>query len=366
MRVSAALIVRNEEAHLGACLACVTPIVDEIIVVDTGSTDRSPDIALENGAMLVREPWRDDFSRARNVALAHATGEWILYIDADERVRLNGSLESVLRDPNIVAARVRFRASSQLTPYAEHRVFRNRPDIRFRGVIHETVVPDLQAVIEKEGAIVVDAPLSVEHLGYEGDLHAKHRRNLPLLRRAVEEEPERIFLWHALGEAERGLNDADSAQHSWRRALAYLRGRAPRPLDALIYADLMDLHFSENALPDIDQLVAEASIRHADDPLVLWWSARHLAATADFEHARAKLERLLDFGADGSPEGVSGYDTRLFGEFGWALMGVCWLNEGNPDRAVEWLSRAEEANPDNLEVRTKRELAEGMAGSGLA
>ena len=99
---------------------------------------------------------------------------------------------------------------------------------------------------------------------------------------------------------------------------------------------------------------------------MLWWTARHLAATADFEHARAKLEQLQDFGTDGPPEAILGYDTRLFGEFVWALMGVCWLNEGNPDRAVEWLRRAEEANPDNLEVRTKRELADGRARSGSA
>jgi len=362
VRVSAALIVRNEEKHLGACLACVAAIVDEIIVVDTGSTDSTPDIASENGAILVRETWRDDFSQARNCALERATGDWILYIDADERVRLDGSLESVLRDPKAVAARVSFRASSQLTPYKEHRVFRNRPDIRFRGVIHETIVPDLQRIIEKENAAIVDAPLSIDHLGYEGDLQAKHQRNLPLLQRAVEEDAERIFLWHALGEAQLGLGDAKSAHGSWRKGLAYLRGRAPLPGDVLIYADLMDLHFSESerTLPDVDQLVTESNIRHADDPLVLYWTARHLAATGDFAQARAKLEQLLSHGPDGSLQGVLGYDTRLFDEFAWGLMGVCWLNEGDPESALVWLRRAEEANPDDLEIRTKRQLAEGM------
>lgn len=366
MRVSAALIVRNEEAHLGACLACVSAIVDEIIVVDTGSTDASPDIALENGAILVREPWCDDFSHVRNVALERATGDWILYVDADERVRLDGSLESALRDPNAIAARVAFRASSQLTPYKEHRVFRNRPDIRFRGIIHETVVPDIRKLVDEEGATVVTAPLSIDHLGYEGDLRAKHQRNLPLLLRALEERPERIFLWHALGEAQLGLDDAGSAHGSWRTGLAYLRGRAPSPGDVLIYADLIDLHFSKRKLPDVDQLVAESNIRHADDPLVLYWMARHLATAGDFARARAKLEQLLSHGLDGSLEGILGYDTRLFGEFAWGLMGVCWLNEGDPENALVWLRRAEQANPDDLELRTKRELAEGMARSGLA
>ncbi len=340
-------------------------MADEVVVVDTGSRDRTPDIAVAHGARLVREPWRDDFSRARNTALAHATGDWILYIDADERVSLNGRLDPVLRDGSAVAARVRFRANSRLTPYREHRLFRNRPDIRFRGVIHETVVPDLQRITAAEDAVITDAPMAIEHLGYEGNLDAKHRRNHPLLRRAVEADPARIYLWHALGEAERGLGDAAAAERAWRQGLAVLRRRDPRPGDALIYADLLDLHTSDAdvALADAAVLLDEAAARHGDDPSVLWWTARHHEAAGRFSAARACLDRLLAFGPDGPARSELGYDRRLFGALAWGLMGVCWLRQGEPGRALPWLRQAEAADPDDLEIRAKRILAEAASNA---
>jgi glycosyltransferase involved in cell wall biosynthesis len=82
--VSAALIVRNEENHIGACLRSIRGLVDEIIVADTGSCDRSREIAAANGARVFDYEWHNDFAAARNHAIGQATGDWILYIDADE------------------------------------------------------------------------------------------------------------------------------------------------------------------------------------------------------------------------------------------------------------------------------------------
>ena len=77
------MIVRDEEQHLPACLESIHNFVDEIVVVDTGSQDRSKDIARNYGARLFDFAWRDDFAAARNVALEQSRGAWILYIDAD-------------------------------------------------------------------------------------------------------------------------------------------------------------------------------------------------------------------------------------------------------------------------------------------
>jgi tetratricopeptide (TPR) repeat protein len=365
VRVSAALIVRDEEAHLADCLATVSRVADEIVVVDTGSRDRTPDIALAYGARVFARPWTDDFSQARNAALECATGAWILYVDADERVELTGSLDAVLGNPAALAARVRFRASRQLTPYREHRLFRSRPDIRFRGVIHETILPDIRHLVAKGSGVVVEAPLSIDHLGYEGDRRVKHQRDLPLLRRAVVSDPERVFLWHALGEAEQALGNVEAAASAWRNGLQQLRRRPSRPGDVQIYSDLFDLHFADQgiALPDVEALLAEAAARHPDDPLVLWWTARHRASCGRFAAAREALQRLLHFGADGPGHGEVGYDRRLFGGFAWGLLGVCWFREGHPQRALEWLRLAEGAQPDNREIRVKRALAEAALRS---
>ena len=100
-RISLCMIVRNEAQNLPGCLAPVHDLVDEIIVVDTGSTDRTPEIAREWGAQVFDFCWIDDFSAARNESLRHATGDYILWLDADDRLdsenvrRLESLLDSL-------------------------------------------------------------------------------------------------------------------------------------------------------------------------------------------------------------------------------------------------------------------------------
>src|ERR1700729_4173828 len=84
--VSLCIIARNEAANLAACLGPLTAIVSEVIVVDTGSTDDTRAIALASGARVLEFPWCDDFAAARNESLRHATGEWVLWMDADDRM----------------------------------------------------------------------------------------------------------------------------------------------------------------------------------------------------------------------------------------------------------------------------------------
>src|SRR5262249_38226503 len=85
-RVSLTMIVRNEEYHLPDCLASVRDLVDEAVVVDTGSTDRTREVAKSFGAILGEFPWVDDFAAARNAALDHATGDYAFWMDADDRL----------------------------------------------------------------------------------------------------------------------------------------------------------------------------------------------------------------------------------------------------------------------------------------
>src|SRR5258707_769868 len=85
-RVSLCIIAKNEEAHLPECIGPLRDLVQEILVVDTGSSDRTREVAGELGARVVEFPWIDDFSAARNESLRHATGDWIFWVDADDRV----------------------------------------------------------------------------------------------------------------------------------------------------------------------------------------------------------------------------------------------------------------------------------------
>jgi len=114
--LSAAIIVRDEAEFLHACLSSIKGVCDQIVVVDTGSTDDTVDVARGFGADIGFHEWNNDFAAARNASLEMATGEWILYIDADEQlVELDvDSARAELRDrTDAVALRVRFQGSDR-------------------------------------------------------------------------------------------------------------------------------------------------------------------------------------------------------------------------------------------------------------
>src|SRR5207253_5764661 len=153
----------------------------------------------------------------RNRALELARGDWILYIDADERLSVTGDLRCCLRDATeAVVGLVRFRPGSRYTRFLEYRFFRNQPDIRFRGAIHETMRPDILRLMG-EGRTLVEVPAEIDHLGYEGDLTPKHHRNRPLLLHQTEADPGRVYLWLALGLAHEGLGDHEAAEAAWEQ-----------------------------------------------------------------------------------------------------------------------------------------------------
>lgn len=170
--LSAVMIVRNEAGRLARCLRSLRALVDEIVVVDTGSTDETIAIAEEHGCVIGHFPWVDDFSAARNHSLELARGEWVLMVDADEVVASAPAMlaEQLLeRDPAELALAVQWRARPGLDPMWETRMWRNRPDVRFRGIIHENVMDDLHRAMEHEEGWIGSIDLLLDHDGYEGD-----------------------------------------------------------------------------------------------------------------------------------------------------------------------------------------------------
>lgn len=361
MRLSACLIVRDEKYHLGQCLSRLKGVVDEIIVVDTGSIDTTVEIAKTYGARVYHKAWDNDFASVRNYGLDQARGDWILYIDADEYLSVDKAAFSILKDSNAVAGTVTFRPASHLTTYPEYRLFRNRPDIRFRGAIHETILPDIQRLCRRGSTVIEADDWTIEHWGYEGDLTPKHKRNHPMLNSAVQHDPGRIYLWHALAECEQGLGNFAAAEIALRRALALVRKHPGESINGLIYSDLMDLHFHspEGGLQDVEKLTEEARQLHSDDPQVLWWLARYHLSTNTLGQCQQDLDKLAAFGPEGPYRGALAYDRRLFGEYQWSLRGSCALLQGDCSAAVDLLTLALTANPDNCEIVTKLALARG-------
>ncbi|MCP4375150.1 MAG: glycosyltransferase [bacterium] len=247
MRVSATLIVRNESGYIEECLDSLVGVVDEIVVVDTGSHDDTIEKASRYPVNLCSFAWCDDFSAARNYALDQACGEWILYIDADERlVAPDRRLwDEVLADDNKVAWRLRFYPRVDWPPYAELRLFRNNPRIRFRGVIHENINDSIYA----DGRDVGRCDLALQHVGYEADQEHKLPRNIPLLEKYVREEPGRVYCWWHLGDMLELSGDDDGAANAWRKGIEIARGRPRQVLsNSLPFVSLIMLQLDTGRL----------------------------------------------------------------------------------------------------------------------
>jgi len=168
--ISAALIIRDEEPHTGACLQSIVGIVDEVAVVDTGSCDSSRQIGAAYGGHGVDRQWDDNFAATRNYSIDQVTGEWILSIDADERAGAYDRrlLETELGDPSRCACTVCFCPRTLCTPYPEHRLFRHDPRIRFQSVISRTILPDLQRIIAAGQERIGSSQLTIDQLGCAG------------------------------------------------------------------------------------------------------------------------------------------------------------------------------------------------------
>src|SRR4051794_2528043 len=230
-RVSLCMIVRDEEENLRRCLENVRGLFDETIVVDTGSRDRTREVAGEFGARVVEFRWCDDFAAARNAGVERASGEWVFWLDADDRIWADdlGGLQELLASltPNEPAAYLMRTSSGAESAVHWHvRLFRNLPQIRWRYRVHEQIVN----AVQEAGHALRRTEIVICHGGYADPqlLKLKLERNLRLLIRALGEHPGDPFLVMNLGSTYLALESpADAAAaFEW-----YLRA-APSAADA--------------------------------------------------------------------------------------------------------------------------------------
>src|SRR3954465_10277402 len=229
--ISLCMIVREEEAMLPRSLAAAAPHVDEVIVVDTGSTDRTIEIAREFGATVIETEWTGDFGAARNVSFDAATSDWIVYLDADEVMgegqgaRLRELLGPTWREA-LFLVETNHTGDLEDGTAVHHnalRVFRNRPEYRFEGRIHEQIAHRLPGDLPER---IETTDIKVEHYGYLGVVREekdKSRRNLELLQRQLEENGETPFLHFNLGSEHGALGEAEKALEHFRKAWEWAR-----------------------------------------------------------------------------------------------------------------------------------------------
>ena len=191
--LSLCMIVKNEKTNLGACLNSAKDLADEIIIVDTGSTDGTQDIARSFGATVIQSEWKNDFSLARNDSISAAKGKWIIWLDADDRILETDKLalkKLTEQDPDIhpkaYGILIKNTQDNGLTGsvFNQIRIFPNRPELRFRAPVHEQILP----AIEEQNIPVEYKNIKILHTGYTDTetSKAKQIRNKNILETQIE------------------------------------------------------------------------------------------------------------------------------------------------------------------------------------
>lgn len=204
--VSLCMIVKNEQDNIQECLASALPVVKEIIVVDTGSEDNTITMAEEMGARVFRFKWKDDFAEARNESLKYATGDYIIFLDADERLDKSSyeffnKLKKDRQPTAYYAKIINLTDKNNINSAAVHystRLWTNLPGFKFKNRIHENLIFDSHKSKPRRGV----SNISIVHRGYLEDSMAsrkKFERNLRLLQTAIKEEPHNSFHSYNLG-----------------------------------------------------------------------------------------------------------------------------------------------------------------------
>ncbi|AFN75414.1 glycosyl transferase family 2 [Melioribacter roseus P3M-2] len=254
------MIVKNEEKYLKDCLESVKNLVNEIVIVDTGSTDNTVSIAKEYNAKVYNFEWINDFSAARNYALSKSTGDWILYLDADERLE-PGSIHELKKILNTVTKAGYFCTVKSIDSENERdhsiryvRLFKNSPDIKFRGKVHEQITDSLV----ENGYQIQHSKIVINHIGYDvskEEKEKKAKRNLELLLEDYNQSKSSYSLFQ-LGQTYYILENNDKAKEIFSELIK--KDDLDNALKAEAYAYLAQIEHSKFNSSDAEKLIDKA------------------------------------------------------------------------------------------------------------
>ena len=223
LKLSACYIVKNEEKTLPRSIESLKSAVDEIVVVDTGSTDKTIEIAERYGAKVIKTTWNDNFSAPRNLAIDNATGDWIIFLDADEFFaypdKVRSAIEKLSNETTIIIPRINIDADNgnrEINRNNDLRIFRNVDYLRYRGMIHE----NLENISDGDLPHVYGGDdLTIYHTGYSATLsEEKFKRNLRILELEVKQYGYRVQQDMSFASCYTGLKDYENALIYAKRA----------------------------------------------------------------------------------------------------------------------------------------------------
>lgn len=361
--ISLCMIVRDEEATLEACLQAASPLVDEMCIVDTGSTDRTLEIARASGAKVRTIPWPNCFSTARNFSIDMATSDWILVLDADEIARpgAEAHLAAIVDDPKIIGAFCEFTNhydADRSTHCLILRLFRNAPGHRFTGPIHEQVMPAILETARQSGQRVGNTSLHLDHYGYTDEARIskdKDARNRQLFEKAVAECPDDAYLWYKYADFLRKFHETENVIAALLRAIELIGEMPPALAADHTYCGeacaLMALEYIRQGQLDEAKAVLQPALDGYLPTAMLHWVHGHLALKLErWTEARDAFEACLEM--DGKslhvpPQpGIATYRS-------WFGLGRARLGLGESEEAVRMFMEGADRWPESIDlVRT--------------
>ncbi len=351
LRLSVCLIAKNEGPNLPYCLESVRDIADEVVLVDTGSTDDTMAVAERWGARVFEFPWCDDFSAARNEAVRHARGEWILALDADERLTRDARrrIRTLLDDARYVAYLLNIRSplkdshGQAAVVNAWPRLFRNRADIRYEGRVHEQISPSIARI----GGMVARTDLVIEHRGYHQDFtdqKQKQVRNLALLRKQQAERPDDPMMLFHLGEALGLGGQTKEAAEAYRAAVH--RPEMPAQNAAVAYRGLANCLLRLQDYPGVLAACQEASRLDAGYALPHLLAAMAHCRMQQPQQAIAEIDQYLRMSAQQRPAAERVLEHESSPGFALSLKADCLLSLGQRGEAEAIFREAINRQPD--------------------
>lgn len=215
--LSLCMIIKNEEKYIQKCIDSVFDIVDEIIIVDTGSTDSTLEIIKNYNVKLYKYTWNNNFSDARNYAIDQSSSDWILFLDADEVLDNSSKLKVMefIKNTDLDGCHflVHNYISENMKDYTLHyalRLFKNNKGYYYKGKIHEQISNNNFEVINKFS----NEDILLHHYGYTNEvlkIKDKRARNIPILIKSLEENPNDSFTLFNLGNEYLAKNDLKKA-----------------------------------------------------------------------------------------------------------------------------------------------------------
>ena len=365
--LSLCMIVKNEEKFLERCLRSLVDVVDEINIIDTGSTDSTVEIARRFGANIDFREWRSDFAWARNEVLAMATYRWIMVQDADEEldpecIMMLHALKNApahkvgayIRCLNLSNSVEEVDLLANAMAHSIIRIFPNDPTIRYTGAIHEHLIGTETGL----GIEAVNTPVRIWHHGYTNETIAaknKFDRNLSIVEEETKSDPDEAFNWYNLGQTRlvRGDTEAgiEALERMWEINGDTPRGYFPTGLSCLAEAYSARLNKNERAL-EICEFLTEFAPRYSNGHFI---HGQVLIRLDRVEEGREALERAVEAGVHNEKQMV--VDSEIAEWKAFNELGVSYIPEKNYEKALEWFDRGLESRGDAWQLRLNRARA---------